>query len=120
MITTGGTGIAPRDRTIEEITPLFGKTIEGFGEAFRRLGWEDVGPYAVLSRAVAGVVGDKVVAALPGSPKAVRLGVEQLLLPILDHAVALVGSRGGADAGHAGGPRTPGHAPGHGHGHGHG
>lgn len=93
IITTGGTGIAPRDRTIEAITPLFEKTIDGFGEAFRRLSWEDVGPYAVLSRATAGVIGDTIVIALPGSVKALRLAVEQLILPILDHAVALVGSR---------------------------
>jgi molybdopterin adenylyltransferase len=93
IITTGGTGIAPRDRTIEAITPLFEKTIDGFGEAFRRLSWEDVGPNAILSRATAGVIGDKLVFALPGSVKALRLAVEQLIAPTLDHAAALVASR---------------------------
>ena len=93
IITTGGTGIAPRDRTIEAIAPLFEKTFDGFGEAFRRLSWEDIGPNAILSRATAGVVRGKIVIALPGSVKALRLAVLQLILPTLDHAVALVQSR---------------------------
>jgi len=67
LILTGGTGIAPRDRTIETIAPLFDKTQDGFGEAFRRLSWDQIGPNAILSRAVAGVVRGVVVAALPGS-----------------------------------------------------
>ena len=104
VILTGGTGVAPRDRTIEVLAPLFDKTIDGFGEAFRRLSWEQVGPRAILSRAAAGVVRGRVVAALPGSVKAVRLGVEQLLAPTLAHAVEL--ARGAA--GHAHGPAASG------------
>jgi molybdenum cofactor biosynthesis protein B len=95
IVLTGGTGIAPRDRTIEAITPLFEKTIDGFGEAFRRLSWDQIGPRAVLSRAVAGVMRGRVVAALPGSPKAIELGVTQLLAPVLAHAVDLASGRGG-------------------------
>jgi molybdenum cofactor biosynthesis protein B len=95
VVLTGGTGIAPRDRTIEVLTPLFDKTLDGFGEAFRRLSWDQIGPNAILSRAAAGVVGGRVVAALPGSLKAVRLGVEQLLAPTLAHAVDLASGRGG-------------------------
>ena len=98
IITTGGTGIAPRDRTVEALAPLFDKTLDGFGEAFRRLSFDEVGPNAILSRAVAGVIGGKLVAALPGSVKAVRLAVERLLLPILGHAVALLAGRTGHGA----------------------
>ena len=95
LVLTGGTGIAPRDRTIEVLAPLFDKALDGFGEAFRRLSWDQIGANAVLSRAAAGVVGGRVVAALPGSLKAVRLGVEQLLAPTLAHAVDLASGRGG-------------------------
>ena len=95
VVLTGGTGIAPRDRTVEVLAPLFDKTIDGFGEAFRRLSWDQIGAAAILSRAAAGVVHGRVVAALPGSLKAVRLGVEQLLAPTLAHAVDLASGRAG-------------------------
>jgi molybdopterin adenylyltransferase len=90
IVTTGGTGLAPRDRTYEAMSAIFDKTLEGFGEAFRRLSWDQIGPRAVLSRAVAGVHRGRVVAALPGSPKAVALAVDRILAPILPHAAALV------------------------------
>jgi len=93
IVTTGGTGIAPRDRTFEAIEALLDKKLDGFGEAFRRLSWDEVGPKAVLSRAVAGVHRGRVLAALPGSPKAVVLAVDRVLAPILPHAVGL--ARGG-------------------------
>ncbi|HEY8088980.1 MAG TPA: MogA/MoaB family molybdenum cofactor biosynthesis protein [Polyangiaceae bacterium] len=89
IVTTGGTGIAPRDRTYEAMAGLLEKTLDGFGEAFRRLSWDEVGAKSVLSRAVAGVHRGRVVAALPGSPKAVVLAVDRVLAPILGHAVAL-------------------------------
>ncbi len=89
IVTTGGTGIAPRDRTYEAVQALLEKTVDGFGEAFRRLSWDDVGPRAVLSRAVAGVHRGRFVAALPGSPRAVVLAVDRILAPILAHAQAL-------------------------------
>jgi molybdenum cofactor biosynthesis protein B len=95
LVTTGGTGIAPRDRTFEALEPLLEKRLDGFGEAFRRLSWDEVGPRSVLSRAVAGVAGGRFVAALPGSPRAVRLAVEKLLIPLLEHAVALCRADGG-------------------------
>jgi molybdenum cofactor biosynthesis protein B len=88
IVTTGGTGIAPTDRTYEAIDGLLEKRLDGFGEAFRHLSWEQIGPRAVLSRAVAGVHRARVVAALPGSPKGVVLGVDRILGPILGHAVA--------------------------------
>ncbi|WP_437783914.1 MogA/MoaB family molybdenum cofactor biosynthesis protein [Sorangium sp. So ce1097] len=95
IITTGGTGIAPRDRTLEALAPLFEKTLDGFGEAFRRLSWDTIGPRAILSRAAAGVVRGVVVIALPGSPKAVELAVTQVIGPVLAHAVALASGEGG-------------------------
>ncbi len=94
LVLTGGTGVAPRDRVIEVIAPLFAKTIDGFGEAFRRLSWDQIGPNAILSRAAAGVIDGRVVIALPGSLKAVRLGVEALVAPTLAHAVGLASGRG--------------------------
>ncbi len=93
VISTGGTGIAPRDQTYEAVSGLLDKTLDGFGEAFRRLSWEQVGARSILSRAVAGTRGRGVVIALPGSPKALRLAVEALIAPTLGHMVALL--RGG-------------------------
>jgi molybdopterin adenylyltransferase len=90
IVTTGGTGIAPRDRTYEAIDGLLEKRLDGFGEAFRRLSWDQIGPRAVLSRALAGAHRGRILAALPGSPKAVALGVDEVLAPILAHAVALL------------------------------
>ena len=90
VITTGGTGIAPRDRTYEALEPLFEKRLDGFGEAFRRLSWEQVGARSVLSRAIAGVIRGRFVAALPGSPRAVELAVRELIVPLLGHAVGLL------------------------------
>jgi molybdenum cofactor biosynthesis protein B len=89
VVTTGGTGIAPRDRTYEAIEALLETKLDGFGEAFRRLSWDQIGPRAVLSRAVAGVHRGRIIAALPGSPKAIGLAVDDILAPILAHAVAL-------------------------------
>jgi molybdenum cofactor biosynthesis protein B len=93
IVLTGGTGIAPRDITIETLVPLFEKTLDGFGEAFRRLSWDAIGPNAILSRAVAGIVRGRVVIALPGSPAAVELAVEKLIAPTLNHAVGLASGR---------------------------
>ncbi|MFO0613717.1 MAG: molybdenum cofactor biosynthesis protein B [Polyangiaceae bacterium] len=94
VLVTGGTGLGPRDVTIEAVRPLFAKEMEGFGEAFRRLSWDEVGARSLLSRATAGVThtarGDrKIVVALPGSVNGVRLGMQRLVAPMLDHAVAV-------------------------------
>jgi molybdenum cofactor biosynthesis protein B len=93
IVTTGGTGIAPRDQTYEAVSALLEKRLDGFGEAFRRLSWDAIGPKAVLSRAVAGVWRGRVVVALPGSPSALGIAVTDVLAPILPHAVGLL--RGG-------------------------
>ncbi|MCC4722649.1 molybdenum cofactor biosynthesis protein B [Salinicoccus sp. RF5] len=88
VITTGGTGIARRDVTIEALRPLFDKEIEGFGEIFRMLSFtEDIGSRSILSRAVAGTMGRTVIFALPGSTGAVTLGMERLIVPELNHFV---------------------------------
>jgi molybdenum cofactor synthesis domain-containing protein len=92
VVLTGGTGITPRDVTIEAISPLLEKQLSGFGEAFRTLSWEEVGERAILSRALAGTRAGKLIAALPGSPAAARLGARRLLVPLLPHAVAMLKS----------------------------
>jgi molybdenum cofactor biosynthesis protein B len=89
VITNGGTGLARRDTTYEALAGLLEKRLDGFGELFRMLSWEQVGSAAMLSRAVAGVAQGRVVAALPGSTKAVELAMEKLLLPELGHMVGL-------------------------------
>ena len=90
VVTTGGTGIAPRDQTLEALAPLLDKTLDGFGEALRRLSWEQVGARSMLSRAAAGVARGRILVMLPGSPKAVTLAVDALLAPTLGHMVALL------------------------------
>jgi molybdopterin adenylyltransferase len=93
IVFTGGSGIAPRDITYEAIEALFDKRLDGFGEAFRRLSWEEIGPRSILSRATAGTIGTRLVFSLPGSEKAARLGARQLIAPILAHAVDLLHGR---------------------------
>ncbi len=93
VVLTGGTGIAPRDRTLEALEALFDKRLDGFGEAFRRLSWDQIGPRAILSRATAGTVGTCLVVSLPGSEKAARLGARELVAPVLAHAVDLLHGR---------------------------
>jgi molybdenum cofactor biosynthesis protein B len=83
----GGTGVAPKDVTIETVSPFFEKTLPGFGEIFRRLSYDKMGSAAVMSRAVAGVAKGKVLFCIPGSPDAVRVSVETLILPETPHIV---------------------------------
>ena len=86
IVITGGTGISYRDVTIETIRPFFTKELSGFGELFRYISYaEDVGSKALLSRAAAGAVGEKVLFALPGSVKAVALAMDRLVMPELMH-----------------------------------
>lgn len=84
---TGGTGIARRDTTIEVVDRLLDKKLEGFGELFRMLSWSEVGPAAMLSRATAGLAGETMIFAMPGSTNAVRLAMEKLIVPELKHLV---------------------------------
>lgn len=91
LVVTGGTGIARRDQTPEALVPLFEKTLEGFGELFRARSAEAIGPLALLSRATAGILLGRAVFLLPGSPAAVKLAVEELILPVVPHLVGLLG-----------------------------
>lgn len=85
IIFNGGTGISRRDRTFEVISNALEKTLPGFGELFRMFSYDEVGAAAMLSRAVAGVYQGKVVFSTPGAPNAVRLALEKLILPEIQH-----------------------------------
>lgn len=91
IITTGGTGITSRDSSYEAITALLQKRLDGFGELFRMLSYEQIGSAAIMSRACAGTVAGRIVVSLPGSEKAVRLAMEKLLVPELGHLVQQAG-----------------------------
>jgi molybdopterin adenylyltransferase len=90
IIATGGTGLTSRDRTYEAVTELIEKRVEGFGELFRMLSYQEIGPAAMLSRAVAGIARGKVIVSLPGAEGAVRLALTKLLIPELGHLVQQV------------------------------
>jgi molybdenum cofactor biosynthesis protein B len=85
FVLTGGTGITSRDSTFEAVEALLDKRLPGFGELFRMLSYQEIGPAAMLSRAQAGVVGRRLLFSLPGSPGACRLALEKLILPELGH-----------------------------------
>jgi molybdenum cofactor biosynthesis protein B len=88
VVTTGGTGIAPRDVTYPTLTAMFDSEIPGFGELFRWLSFQEIGSATLLSRAVGGLLAGKVVLALPGSPKALRLALEGIVLREAAHLVS--------------------------------
>lgn len=85
IITTGGTGITSRDSTYEALVSLFDKTLDGFGELFRVLSFQEIGSAAMMSRATAGIAGRSALFLLPGSEAAVRLAMTRLILPELGH-----------------------------------
>ena len=87
VITTGGTGITSRDSTYEAVASLLEKRLDGFGELFRMLSYQEIGAAAMMSRATAGLAHGCIVATLPGSESAVRLAMEKLLIPELGHLV---------------------------------
>lgn len=93
VLLTGGTGIAARDTTFEAVTSLLTKRIDGFGELFRMLSFEEIGAAAMLSRAVAGLAGTMAVFSMPGSTAACRLAMDRLILPQLAHVVGLARPR---------------------------
>ena len=93
VILSGGTGISGRDRTYEAICSVIERRLDGFGELFRMLSFQQIGPAAMLSRAVGGVAGGRVVFSLPGSESAVRLAMEQLILPELGHILGELGRK---------------------------
>ncbi len=87
VITTGGTGITSRDNTYEAVSAILQKRLDGFGELFRLLSFEQIGSAAMMSRACAGLAAGRIVVCLPGSEQAVRLAMERLILPELGHLV---------------------------------
>jgi molybdopterin adenylyltransferase len=88
VLVTGGTGVAPRDVTVEAVRSLLEKEIPGFGEIFRALSYAEIGPAAMLSRATAGVRSGKAVFVLPGAPAALELAMDKLVLPEVGHLLA--------------------------------
>jgi len=87
IITTGGTGITSRDSTYEAVVAMLEKRLDGFGELFRMLSYEQIASAAMLSRACAGITAGRIVVSLPGSEAAVRLAMDRLLIPELGHLV---------------------------------
>lgn len=87
IIISGGTGISSKDVTVEAVKELVEKDLPGFGELFRKVSYEKLGPAAMLSRAMAGVAKSKIIFCLPGSPDGVKLALSKLILPELTHAV---------------------------------
>ena len=87
IITTGGTGISARDSTYEAVVAMLQKRLDGFGEIFRMLSYQEIGSAAIMSRACAGLSAGRVIVSLPGSEAAVRLAMERLLIPELGHMV---------------------------------
>lgn len=92
ILLNGGTGIAPRDLTHEAVAGLLERTLPGFGELFRGLSYGEIGAAAMASRALAGVLGDKLVFSTPGSPGAVELAMKELILPEASHLVGQIRS----------------------------
>ena len=90
VLINGGTGLSPRDTTYEAVVDVLDKRLDGFGELFRMKSFAEIGSAAMLSRAVAGVMGRCVVFSMPGSPAAVRLAMNELIIPELGHIAYLV------------------------------
>lgn len=89
VVSTGGTGVTPDDVTVEAAEPLFGKSLPGFGELFRRLSYDEIGTRVVGTRAVAGVVDGTPVFCLPGSENAATLGATEVIVPAAGHLAGL-------------------------------
>jgi molybdenum cofactor biosynthesis protein B len=85
IVTSGGTGIGAKDRTVDAISEFFDRGLEGFGELFRRMSYEEIGVMAMISRATAGIAGGKIVFCLPGSKGAVETALKEIILPALGH-----------------------------------
>lgn len=88
LMMTGGTGISPRDQTVDTVEKLFTRRIPGFGELFRMLSFQEIGSACILSRSTAGMIGKLVVVLLPGSRAAVELAMDNILIPELPHLVS--------------------------------
>lgn len=93
IIFSGGTGLTSKDITYETIEPILEKKLPGFGELFRYLSFKEIGASAMLSRAIAGKIGNKAIFLLPGSPNAVKLALNELILPELGHIIYLINKK---------------------------
>ena len=93
LILNGGTGIAPRDNTFEVVDAMLEKRLPGFGEIFRALSFKEIGSAAIMSRATAGTYRGRILISLPGSTAAVRLAMNELVLPELGHLVHTIAPR---------------------------
>lgn len=87
IIVNGGTGIARRDSTFEAVNAMLEKRLDGFGQLFRVLSYQEIGSAAIMTRATAGTISGRVVFSIPGSEHAVRLAMEKLILPELGHMI---------------------------------
>lgn len=85
IVTSGGTGIGAKDRTVDAVSEFFDRRLEGFGELFRQMSYEEIGVMAMISRATAGIAGGKIVFCLPGSQGAVETALKKIILPALGH-----------------------------------
>ncbi len=87
IITSGGTGVSQRDVTVDTVEPMLEKKLDGFGELFRSLSYQEIGTGSIMSRATAGVIGGKVILCFPGSLGAATLAMDKVILPELGHLV---------------------------------
>lgn len=87
IITSGGTGVSHRDVTVETMSPILTKKLDGFGELFRFLTYQELGTGSIMSRAIGGVANGKVILCLPGSLGAVNLAMDKVILPEIGHLV---------------------------------
>ncbi len=93
ILITGGTGVSARDLTIETVSDLLTKELPGYGELFRWLSFQEIGPAAMLSRAVGGLMGQTIIFVMPGSTAAVELAMNKLILPEIGHMSGIVGKK---------------------------
>lgn len=87
IVTCGGTGVSKRDLTVEAIEPLLEKRLEGFGDIFRMLSYSRIGSAAIMTRATAGIIRDKVIFCLPGSPDAVEMAMKEIIIREVKHLI---------------------------------
>ena len=87
IITGGGTGLSHRDITVETVSPMLEKKLDGFGELFRSLSYQEIGTAGMMSRAVAGVIRGKIIICIPGSRGATELAADKIILPEIGHMV---------------------------------
>jgi molybdenum cofactor biosynthesis protein B len=85
VVTSGGTGIGAKDKTVAAVTPLMDKEMTGFGELFRRISYDEIGGAAIMSRATAGIARGKLIFCLPGSRNAMKVALTKIILPNVGH-----------------------------------